>query len=100
MIYFVRCGKLDWVKIGTASDIAVRVQELQSGSPFPLRLTAVLDGGRDVEARLHKRFARERGSGEWFALSPRLRAFIGKKTIPATEWLMRPSSPNMQVGVL
>lgn len=100
MIYFVRCGKLDWVKIGTAIDIPSRLQELRAGSPFPLALVAVMEGDRDAEVRLHKRFAKERGHGEWFALSPRLRAFIGKKTTPATQYIMRPDSPNIPVGVI
>lgn len=100
MIYFVRCGKLEWVKIGTAIDVPSRLQELRSGSPFQLALVAVMEGDRDAEVRLHKKFAKERGHGEWFLLSSRLRSFISKKTMPATRYIMLPGSPNIPVGVI
>jgi hypothetical protein len=100
MIYFVRCGTLDWIKIGSANDVSSRIMEIQAGSPFPLRLAAVMEGNRDGEIRLHRRFADERGHGEWFDLSPRLRKFILTKAIPATTYMLQPGVGPFRVCVL
>lgn len=54
------------IKIGrTLGNPSVRVAELQTGSPVPLRLVGILSGVRH-EAAFHARFAGERLHGEWF----------------------------------
>lgn len=73
--YFVRCGTDGPVKIGVASNVSRRVQELQIGSPEPLRLLAQTRSVTEVEA--HRRWAILRLSGEWFESSPDLLAWIG-----------------------
>jgi hypothetical protein len=61
-------------KIGFSSQIVDRVGKLQAQSPTRLRLLAAMPGGRDVERELHQIFAEDRIKGEWFRLSPRLKA--------------------------
>jgi hypothetical protein len=84
MIYFIQCldstGVLGPVKIGLTgnSDQALRkrVKDLQTGSPHPLRVLAVLRGGLRTESLLHSRFRESRVRGEWFALDPGLISLI------------------------
>ena len=67
MIYFIRSG--EYVKIGRAVDIEVRMAQLQTAHPVPLVLIATMEGGVDVEKALHFRFESKRTSGEWFRLT-------------------------------
>ncbi len=70
-VYVIQCVP-GMVKIGRAHNIAERMRELQTGCPFELKLLAVLSTNPDDESSLHRRFARDRRHGEWFALSPEL----------------------------
>lgn len=63
-----------FVKIGRARNPAKRMLSLQTGTPRPLRLLCVIQGGAQLEAALHAAFAADRMSGEWFRASPRLLA--------------------------
>ncbi len=47
-------------------------------------LLGVIIGGQRQEQALHRRFGRERHRGEWFTSSPRLLAFIAKRSSPFT----------------
>lgn len=85
MIYFVRCGKTEFVKIGTAKNVVSRLNDLQLSNPLPLTLLAVMDGDWHAEQRLHRRFKAEHHAGEWFVISDRLRAFILRQ-IPAYDF--------------
>ena len=76
MIYFVRADRSRYCKIGWTSDLAARLPKLQTGNHLPLKLLAAIPGTRAEEGSLHQRFARDRASGEWFALSLALREFI------------------------
>ncbi|MFJ1562502.1 GIY-YIG nuclease family protein [Streptomyces mirabilis] len=58
------------VKIGWSDDPERRLRGFQTGSPVPLQLLAVFEGGHYVEAELHRRFADKRVHGEWFDLGP------------------------------
>ena len=49
-----------------------------SESDEPLRLLGSMDGGRPMEASLHRRFGRTRLSGEWFSPSADLLGFIAE----------------------
>lgn len=64
------------IKIGTAVDPDSRLRGLQTASPARLNLLAVIDGGADIERGLHRRFAADRLSGEWFNPSSALLDFI------------------------
>lgn len=66
MIYFIQESSRGLIKIGLAVDPQSRLIELQVGSPHTLTLLLVVDGDRDDERRLHRRFSRHRVRGEWF----------------------------------
>jgi len=60
------------VKIGNTSASPVqRLAMLRAGSPYPLKLMAVIHttSHKRLEAELHSRFAKQRLEGEWFAMS-------------------------------
>lgn len=43
---------------------------LQAGSPVTLRIIGIADGGQPQEVALHRRLAKHRLHGEWFADVP------------------------------
>jgi hypothetical protein len=56
-----------FVKIGfTARGVAGRIAGLQTGSPHPIEVVALVAGSRLTERGLHERFAAYRAAGEWF----------------------------------
>lgn len=78
-VYFVRCGS--YVKIGYASDVRKRLQQLVCGSPYPFVLLAVhscdtVDAAKDLEDSYHEIFESCLHRYEWFVLGPRLEATI------------------------
>lgn len=67
MIYFIRSGKSDYVKIGYCSgEPKHRLSRLQIGNPEKLQLLAVAPGERWDEERWHCDFRHLRVRGEWF----------------------------------
>lgn len=81
-VYFIQCASGE-IKIGTARDVAQRLNRLQTAHPEALRVLAVLPGGLGLERELHERFADIRVGGEWFAPAPRLVGFIEGLTFAA-----------------
>ena len=76
-VYFVQAGAAGPIKIGVSADITARLKELQTASPYPLRLLATLDGAtQKTETQLHQHFASARRHGEWFEPVPELLALI------------------------
>lgn len=71
-VYFIRCGDGGLVKIGYAVNPNRRLTLLQTGNPERLTLMRVADGDRSTEAALHKHFAAQRVTGEWFAFSEQM----------------------------
>jgi hypothetical protein len=65
-IYFVAGAGL--TKIGLTTDLDERLRMLQAASPVALTLMLVIEGGREVERKLHAQFDAFRRHGEWFAL--------------------------------
>ncbi len=63
MIYFAQAGHDGPVKIGHTKEATPksRMLGLQSGSPEPLRLLAVIEGDRYEEEALHQRFVADCG---------------------------------------
>lgn len=76
-VYLIGSPDSPLVKIGWSDNPKRRLRNLQSGSPVPLRLLAVYEGGHYVEAELHRRFADKRVHGEWFDLGPDPVAVVG-----------------------
>jgi len=59
------------VKIGVTGDLQARLAQLQTGSPYPLRLaysTPVWGDAYAVEAEAHAMLDRHRLAGEWFGV--------------------------------
>lgn len=71
------CG---WIKIGRASDVALRIRSLECSCPpsVKLRILAVVDGFGSHEHTLHEEFDAFRGRGEWFSpeIGPAIRWMI------------------------
>jgi len=65
-VYLIQAGDDGPIKIGTSRDPRKRFVELQTASPYPLRVRAIGAGGRKTERHLHERFAGSRLHGEWF----------------------------------
>lgn len=66
VVYFV-WRKLDGrIKIGTTTNLTRRVSTFRCNFGR-VEVVATLPGGRAMEAELHRRFARAREFGEWFA---------------------------------
>jgi hypothetical protein len=64
---------LDFVKIGQATNISQRLDTLQTGCPFVMRVERILEApnGRteELEDKLHRRYRTKRVRGEWFRLT-------------------------------
>jgi hypothetical protein len=76
VVYFIQIGDSGPIKIGVSVDVQKRLQQLQTASPYQLRLLAKLLGGESKEAELHRRFAAFKMQGEWFSPSQELQDFI------------------------
>ena len=83
-------GSLDsrLVKIGMSDDVQRRLDQLQRMSPAVLRVLWQTEGGRELEAALHRKLWKYRQHGEWFdfgnrdAVSLVSRAAVGFKNAP------------------
>lgn len=64
VVYFVQSAIGGPIKIGQSLDPQSRLKELQTGSPFELRLLAVTSNY--TESELHSQFSFARLHGEWF----------------------------------
>jgi len=77
VIYFIQDSTTLAIKIGHAkSDIDGRRRQLQTGNPSPLVVVWCMAGDEGTEYRLHRQFAADRLSGEWFRPSPALLAWL------------------------
>lgn len=76
-VYFLRAGKDGPIKIGIAQDTVNRMGQLQCGCAWPIEVLGTIEnGGRKLEAKLHKQFANLRMNGEWFEPRRELIEFI------------------------
>lgn len=69
LVYFLQADIGGPIKIGYTrkQKIYRRINELQTGNPYPLRFIGVInDATKDTEKSLHKKFAHIRLCGEWF----------------------------------
>lgn len=79
VVYFVQSTAGGPVKIGWSASPERRVKDLECGSPFPLRILAMIPGNATTEGALHKRFAAHRLRGEWFAPHTDLLEYIAER---------------------
>jgi hypothetical protein len=68
-VYFAKVANGNRLKIGLSRDPRTRVKILSIGSPVKLVLYYARPGDRQMETRLHRRFAADRLHGEWFRVS-------------------------------
>jgi hypothetical protein len=64
------------VKIGVTTNASQRLESLQTGCPYPVRLLAIIHAGRSLERAYHRYFDQHRLSGEWFDRCPDLESEI------------------------
>jgi hypothetical protein len=86
-VYFLQGEVTKLIKIGfTTHSIKDRTNDLQTGSPDKLvPLRAVL-GRRELEQRLHQRFAQHRVHGEWFHPHADVMYFVEHYVPSDPEW--------------
>ena len=75
MIYFIQCQSTHLIKIGNSVQPIARFSQLNNG-PTELEMLAIMDGVREGEVELHKRFESSRVRGEWFSPTKELIDFI------------------------
>lgn len=80
-VYFIQDDK-GRVKIGWTRDIRTRLMALQSGTLDNLALLRVVDGSKTVERWFHKRFAKHRIRGEWFAFASEMLTIAAPDEVP------------------
>lgn len=83
MVYLIVCDETNACKIGVSNgNVWRRLSHIQCGSPFDLRLHAVIDGDFNLEKALHSSFAEHSISREWFRFDIEIRNFFEKNSIP------------------
>jgi hypothetical protein len=79
VIYFIQCGKSGPIKIGqTNNDVQERLNQLQTGCPYELKLLWVYTGDDYTESEIHSELSQERTRGEWFHPSGKVFEFINE----------------------
>ena len=74
-VYFATVGRRV-VKIGSSTDPAQRVRDLQVANSEEVKLIGEIEGGREVERALHRTLVDERVRGEWYLQSETTMALI------------------------
>lgn len=95
-IYFVAVESHAVVKIGVATDVKKRLDQLQTASPFELTLLGVIAApdAYGLETTLHLQFSHLHVRGEWFRLEPELTSFIEAEASAAIQRVRRaPRTP-------
>jgi len=79
MIYLIEAEGVGHIKIGFTDhdDALIRLAQLQTGSPVPLRLLGTIAGDELAEKDLHRRFAASKVHNEWFLPVPELLGLLG-----------------------
>lgn len=70
--YFIQADVGGPVKIGWTVDPENRLDALQCGHPYTLKVRSLHLADRGLEGRLHKQFAAHRLRGEWFEPTPEM----------------------------
>lgn len=80
-VYVIHAVGTNRIKVGHTLTPEARLKDLQTGSPFPLRMLACWPGSVAIERRIHTVLAEFRQVGEWFAAPP----FIGHRILGAVK---------------
>lgn len=97
-VYFIQPASGGLIKIGWARDPETRRNELQTGSPVPLRIIGTIEGDQKLEREIHGRFAHLREHGEWFRPQQEIKAFMDEQL--AARRMDREPEAITPVGVL
>lgn len=74
-VYILKHG--EFVKIGVAKNVAVRIQQLQTALPERIVLLKIIEGmDSKFESALHKRFRAHNTVGEWFRYEGAVKEWI------------------------
>jgi len=85
-VYFIKEEGTDRIKIGFSEKHPEgRLKDFQTGNSNKLNLLGYIEGTYQDESNLHQEFSEERGSGEWFESSPRLKDRIKELLEEAVE---------------
>jgi len=71
-----------FVKVGRASDVFRRIQDLQVCTPYPVRFLGLLSTNQLDEAHYHELFEPYRERGEWFRLEGVVEETIRAQAVP------------------
>lgn len=91
--YFVQAGRDGPIKIGSTTNLAVRLRTLWTLSPVPLKLLGIMYGAQ-AEKRCHMQLGAYRLHGEWFAPSAVVLDFIRKNAVTPESCKSAPSQPS------
>jgi len=80
IVYFIRSYLTGLIKIGTTTNLAVRIVAFRNSHPGRLEVLGVADGGQPLEAEIHRLFDGSRYDGEWFTETPALLDYIKTNT--------------------
>lgn len=80
MVYFVKMGETDYIKIGWSLNVKKRIMRFQNEWPLKPILLGEMSGDRMTEYGIHRHLQDYRvdGKAEWFLDCPFVRAFIGR----------------------
>ncbi len=71
-VYFIQIDRIGPIKIGYSKDFGQRLIQLQTSSPYPLKLLCCYPETEEHEKAWHYTFGNIRMEGEWFLPHPRL----------------------------
>ena len=74
LTYVVEVVGHGYIKIGKTTDLYARLNTIQNGCPYEVRLIARLRG--DVESMLHAALVDQRVRGEWFVYNDKAKRVI------------------------
>jgi hypothetical protein len=75
-VYFAQEDGTEAIKIGTSRHLKKRIGELTRDLPWKITLLATIDGWRETECVVLRRFRHARIRGEWFRPVPELLEYI------------------------
>jgi hypothetical protein len=78
IVYFILDTYSNSVKIGhtTIKGLEKRILNLQTGTPYELKILGLLWGDKKIEKSIHKEFKESHIRGEWFYYTEKLHKFI------------------------
>ena len=80
IVYFILDTYSNSVKIGytTIKGLSKRLETLQIGTPYELKLLGALWGNQKIEKQIHEQFSSFHIRGEWFHYTKELEDFISE----------------------